>query len=670
MGMRKIFPQRRMSLHTKFVVILVSVSLVTGLLISGMLYFSLRNQLMQLIRDNLYDLVAATATQIDGDLHSQLKTPEDQNSEAYQQVYGSLMKVYRAEQDRVAYIYTMRQDADGKINFILDVEGDPDPIGVPYDDPAVYLAKNFPSIDKITVEDKFYSDQWGSFLSGYAPIYRSDGTIDGLLGIDIPASSVIAIQNQVLWISLITMIFVSGLMVFLGVIISNQIVNPILKVNEAIREIAETDLPELSNAVDHVARGDLTKTYQVKTKPMVCNSNDEVGELANSCNLMVDCMRKTGQSYQLMTAGLRSMLGEMKDRAAELKAASELMTLSAEVTGTGLSQINAIVQQMAEAANQEANSAQETTSAVDQLYNGIEGVARQSNSQAREVNQLAQISQDLQTSVHTIAMRSGEGAAEAENGAEKARASATTIQETIQGMKILQVQTNESARRVAEMGTHSEKISAIVETIEDIASQTNLLALNAAIEAARAGEHGKGFAVVADEVRRLAEKSAQATKEVAKLVKNIQVSVANAVTAMESSVGEIDSGVARANQSGQVLDEILQVIGRLKENSIETAEAAKKLNGLSDHMADVMARVGRAVDQNTESADQMAVNSQEVSHWIENIASYSEEESAAIEEVSSSTRDLNAQAQEMQNQAQAMHGLFVSLDEMVAHFKI
>jgi len=223
---------------------------------------------------------------------------------------------------------------------------------------------------------------------------------------------------------------------------------------------------------------------------------------------------------------------------------------------------------------------------------------------------------------------------------------------------------------VQEMGKRSEEIGAIVETIQDIASQTNLLALNAAIEAARAGEHGKGFAVVADEVRKLAERSSLATKEIGGLIKRIQGTVAEAVLAMDEGAKEVESGVALANEAGSALGSILAAAEKVYTQAKEAGEAAKLMNVASDELLEAVESVSAVVEQNTASTEEMSAGASEVSQAIENIASVSEENSAAVEEVSASTEEMSAQVEEVTASAQSLMEMAKELQAVVALFKL
>ena len=256
-----------------------------------------------------------------------------------------------------------------------------------------------------------------------------------------------------------------------------------------------------------------------------------------------------------MITSLETLIKKVIESANDLNLAAGQLASASGQSGEATNQIATTIQQVAKGTAEQTAGVTRIAGAVEQMSRAIDGVAKGAQEQAAAVTKASQVATRISTAIEQVTSNAQAVTRDSAEAARYSRDGAKTVKETITGMETIRTKVGFSASKVEEMGTRSEEIGAIVETIEDIASQTNLLALNAAIEAARAGEQGKGFAVVADEVRKLAERSSLATKEIAGLIKGIQKTVREAVSAMKESASEVESGVLRANSAGGSADE-------------------------------------------------------------------------------------------------------------------
>ena len=304
------------------------------------------------------------------------------------------------------------------------------------------------------------------------------------------------------------------------------------------------------------------------------------------------------------------------------------------------------------------------------MSRAIDGVASGAQDQAGAVARAASITGQISNAIQQVAGNAQVVVSESSTAANAAKRGTKTVEQTLNGMQSIKNAVGVSAQKVAEMGSRSDQIGGIVTTIEDIASQTNLLALNAAIEAARAGEAGKGFAVVADEVRKLAERASTATKEIGGLIKSIQSTVNQAVVAMEEGAKEIEGGVQFASQAGEALQDILRATEAVNYQAEQAASSAEQMAASANELVAAVDEVSAVVEENTAATEQMSASSTEVTQAIENIASVSEENSAAVEEVSAAAEEMTAQVEEVTASAQQLADLGQRLQMVVNQFKI
>ena len=242
-------------------------------------------------------------------------------------------------------------------------------------------------------------------------------------------------------------------------------------------------------------------------------------------------------------------------------------------------------------------AAAELRANAEQIATGSAHVASQAASVATAGEEMAATSNDIASNCSMDVESVNRASAAATSGA-------AVVQQTVEGMARIADKVQDSARTVESLGARSNQIGTIIGTIEDIADQTNLLALNAAIEAARAGEQGRGFAVVADEVRALAERTTRATREIGEMIKAIQAETRNAVAAMEEGVQEVGRGTADAASSGRALGEILAQVNEVTGQINQIATAAEEQTATTDEISNNMQRITEVV-QETAGSSQM-----------------------------------------------------------------
>ncbi|MBO8142022.1 MAG: HAMP domain-containing protein [Firmicutes bacterium] len=408
-------------------------------------------------------------------------------------------------------------------------------------------------------------------------------------------------------------------------------------------------LVALSAVAGQVAAGDLT--VEISSG----GQEDEVGQLA--------------EAFGRMTAGLRSIVQQVTQAVDTLNASSGELSSSAEEAARVTQEIARTIEQVAAGTGEQSRTVQEVVGAVAELKKAIDRIASGAREQARVVDAGGRLIGEMMQSVQAVAESARHVAAASDESVKTAQRGGQTVRQTVAGMEGIHNTVFATADKVRQLGVHSQKVGEIVQVISDIAEQTNLLALNAAIEAARAGEHGKGFAVVADEVRKLAERSASSAKEIASLINDMKTGIDEAVQAMQAGTQEVASGTEQAKAAGQALDEIMSTLESTNQRVQAITRDTQSIAERVEQVMSAVEAVARITEDSTAAAEEMAARSEQVVSAMESISAVSEETAASSEEVSASAEEMNASVEGMAGSARGLSEMAGNLKQLVAQFR-
>jgi len=404
----------------------------------------------------------------------------------------------------------------------------------------------------------------------------------------------------------------------------------------AISASVQNPVAELKDAVESLARGDLTTRVSTTFEKPTYAANDEIGQLAERVRDILNSLEEMAASLNSAQSHVSDRLREVAERAAQTQDIAVTLSSNCAENEIGVTEIARSGEQLAHVAGDANYAMKSLEQSIDQVRANVE---QQSDALDAATAALERSETALRNAVDR-----------AKRMADDAQAGGSAMSELTSAIDRIDRSSNESVTAIRELAAQSQQIENFVVTINGLAEQTNLLALNAAIEAARAGEQGRGFAVVADEVRKLSEQSRSATGEIGRIIESVRKLIDTTVVAIERTGEEAKVGAAAGEKSSTSLGEILgsaqDVATEIQSTATYAATAGKSVETVRSLAAECLL----ASQEMTRQAETVETN-------ISSVAAFSQETSASTQQLTASVEEVSAASQMLSKAAQDLSAI-------------
>ncbi len=556
--------------------LLLTVSIIVLVLISIITTQSiteLNNRMNVDLEQELKSVGLLTAMNLDSNEIKELLSKNGENNAEFKKIQNQL-DLIQAEQGTMSWSYIWDVKDEGGVNPI----GYTSNLNEVYEAGEIFkdLADEHVETAKLAIENNqtevtdIFEDPFGSWRTVFSPIKDDNGNIIALLGIDYAADYI----NTIIKSSVIKQIAIAAIGLVVLLILLYIIIDRLLK-----------PLKKVVNVANQVANGELKDVDLEITK-------DEIGHLS--------------QSIKTMVSNLQHIILNIRNTSNHVSSAANQLTVNAGETYNSSTNIAKDMREITLNAEASMVMTEETAAAMEETATGIQQIADSANTAAES------------SIAASLASERGD----------------QVVQQVIAQMQLINNSVEQIGTTINGLHINTKKISDIVSIITAIADQTNLLALNAAIEAARAGEHGKGFAVVADEVRRLAEQSSQSATEIYNLISTIQSDSNASITVMEKGKEDVKVGMEYTNEVGKIFNEILTSAEEVANQIREISAASQQISASSEEVAASVNNIKQSAEQSSE--------------FSSNVSNATQEQLTTMQDVKEASTSLGQTAEELQ----------------------